>query len=198
MSRPKPLLYSQYYHVYNRGNNGEILFLEERNYHYFLKLYAKYLEPVVETYSYCLMPNHFHMLVRVLDPPDECQSSEDLHSLQASRAFSNLFSTYTKAINKAYSRTGSLFEKPFKRIWVDSDDYFATLVVYIHRNPQNHGFVVDFRDWPYSSYRAVLTSALTRVRRSDVIEWFGNQQDFVSAHDVDHDHSALELLDLDS
>ena len=57
----------QYYHVYNRGINGEDLFREERNYRYFLEKYAQYIEPVAETYAYCLLGNHFHLLVRIRD-----------------------------------------------------------------------------------------------------------------------------------
>ena len=54
-----------YYHVYNRGINGESLFREERNYHFFLGKYATYIEPVAETYAYCLLKNHFHLLIRI-------------------------------------------------------------------------------------------------------------------------------------
>jgi hypothetical protein len=114
MPRPEPLLHGQYYHIYNRGNSGETLFCEERNYPYFLKLYAQTIEPVAQTYACCLMPNHFHFLVRVKDfkdwqPSEDCQSCR---SLAASHAFAVLFSTYTKAFNKAYQRTGSLL--PFQ------------------------------------------------------------------------------------
>lgn len=99
-------------------------------------MYSQYIEPVAETYAYCLMPNHFDFLVRIKDDVEDRQSFEDCRSLDASHAFGILFSTYTKASNKAYQRTGSLFEKPFRRILVDSDRYFACLQAYIHRNPQ--------------------------------------------------------------
>ncbi len=65
MTSPAPLQYGQYYHIYNRGNNRENIFIEERNYRYFLKLYAKYIEPIAHTYAYCLLRNHFHFLVRI-------------------------------------------------------------------------------------------------------------------------------------
>jgi putative transposase len=65
MTSPTPLEYGQYYHIYNRGNNGENLFFEERNYPYFLKLYAHHILPVANTYAYCLLRNHFHALVRI-------------------------------------------------------------------------------------------------------------------------------------
>ena len=76
MSKVERLQYGQYYHIYNRGNNGETLFREQRNYLYFLKLYAKYIEPIAETYAYCLLSNHFHYLVRI----EDCQSSKDWQS----------------------------------------------------------------------------------------------------------------------
>jgi hypothetical protein len=72
MTKPEPLQFGQYYHIYNRGNNGETLFCEDRNYPYFLELYAKYIEPVAETYADCLMSNHFHLLVRIKDY-EECE-----------------------------------------------------------------------------------------------------------------------------
>ena len=68
---------------------------------------------------------------------------------RASQQFGNLFNAYAKAINRAYGRTGSLFQHPFGRVPVTSDAYLVQLVAYIHRNPQRHGFVDDFRDWPY-------------------------------------------------
>ncbi len=196
MSRPEPLRYGQYYHIYNRGNNGETLFREQRNYAYFLRLYAKYIEPVAETYVYCLMCNHFHFQVRIKErtgsPSEGCQSYEQ--SYEASRAFSNLFSTYTKAFNKAYQRTGSLFEKPFRRKLVDSDHYFTSLVVYIHRNPQKHGFVDDFRRWPYSSYRAILSDKPSRIQRGVVLDWFGGRAGFEEAHIDRVDENIIESL----
>ena len=108
---PEPLIHGQYYHIFNRGNSGETLFREPRNHPYFLELYARYIEPIADTFAYCLMPNHFHLLVRINDAGEDWQSLKDCQSLVASRAFANLFSTFTKAYNKAFDRTGSLFEK---------------------------------------------------------------------------------------
>jgi putative transposase len=203
MTKPEPLQYGQYYHIYNRGNSGEILFREQRNYPYFLELYAKYVEPVAETYAYCLMSNHFHLLVHIRDFEEcgkVCQAHKDwqTHSLvYPSRAFSNLFSTYTKAFNKSYQRTGSLFEKPFRRELVDSDRYFAALVAYIHRNPQEHGFVPDFRDWLHSSYRAIVSDKPTRLQRDVVLDWFGGRVGFEELHLVEVDEEMIEPVIVD-
>ena len=193
MSRPEPLQQGQYYHIYNRGINGEPLFREERNYHHFLELWAKYIEPVAETYAYCLLNNHFHFLVRIKET-ETGPISEIGPVLNVSRQFNSLFIAYAKAFNKAYDRTGSLFESPFKRRLVDSDRYFAALIAYIHRNPQKHGFVDDCRDWPYSSYHAVLSSQATRIQRAAVLEWFGGAAGFREAHVALVDEATIEPL----
>src|SRR5215211_3720899 len=65
MTSPSPLLYETYYHIYNRGVNGEDIFVEERNYDLFLKLFEKHLSPVVDLFGYCLLRNHFHISTRI-------------------------------------------------------------------------------------------------------------------------------------
>ena len=65
MTSPSPLLYDTYYHIYHRGVNGEDVFIEERNYDLFLRLFEKYLNPAVDLFSYCLLKNHFPVSVRM-------------------------------------------------------------------------------------------------------------------------------------
>jgi REP-associated tyrosine transposase len=179
MFKPVPLQHGQFYHVYNRGNNRQALFVEERNYRYFLTLYARHVEPVAETYAYCLLPNHFHFLVRIQD----LTGLQDLSGLKLpSQCFSNLFNAYARAFNKAYGRTGSLFQRPFGRVPVTSDAHFVWLIAYIHRNPQKHGLVDDFGGWPYSSYHTFLSTKATRLKRDDVLAWFEGAAGFQAFH----------------
>ncbi len=120
---PQPPLHpGMYYHIYNRGNNGENIFIEELNYHYFLRLYGKYIALVAETYAYCLLRNHFHFAVRIKAP------QEPGSHFDPSKQFATLFGTYTKAINKAYKCTGTLFEGRFKRKPVENDQYLTHLI----------------------------------------------------------------------
>jgi len=180
-----PLQPGHYYHIYNRGNNREDLFREERNYRYFLQLYARHVLPIAITFAYCLMRNHFHFLVRIREAlqqtsqvSETCEVStpgEVLTPRQVSQHFSNFFNAYTKAMNKAYGRTGSLFEERFGRIEVTTDAYFTNLVFYIHFNPQKHGFVDDFRDWPWSSYHTLQAAGDTKLNRAEVLDWFGGK-----------------------
>jgi hypothetical protein len=199
----EPLHPSTYYHIYNRGINGEPIFKEPKNYTYFLQLYAKYIPLIADTYAYCLLGNHFHLLIkirseeeimhaivganytansgRVLNPPrvqTKIQTASSFTSLQ----FSKLFNSYAQAINKAYQRTGGLFEDPFRRIPVASEKYFTQMIYYIHANPKKHGFCEDFTEYPHSSYNAFILERDTKLKREEVLDWFGNKEQFVKFH----------------
>jgi putative transposase len=181
MANPAPLQHGRYYHIYNRGVNRENLFVEERNYRYFLQLYARHIEPIANTYAYCLLRNHFHFLLQIKDLTGFSKPvRSDLK--KPSQYFSNLFNAYTKALNRACGRTGTLFQRPFGRIEVTSNAYLTWLVVYIHRNPQKHGFVDDYRTWPYSSYHAHLSDRPTHLQREEVVEWFHGIEGLVMSH----------------
>jgi putative transposase len=160
MTSPTALTFDTFYHVFNRGNNRENIFKEDPNYSYFLRLYIRYVSPIADTWAYCLLQNHFHFFVKIKTETEIIDvlgiSSRDesrlLHT--PSRHFSNFFNAYSKAINRTYHRTGSLFQHPFKRIAVSDQQYFCRVIAYIHQNPQRHGLVSDFREWPYSSFHA--------------------------------------------
>jgi REP-associated tyrosine transposase len=189
-----PLEPGHYYHIYNRGNNRENIFIEERNYRYFMQLYQKYILPVCDTFAYCLMRNHFHVLVRVKElqnQTSEVFKTSEVSSKAITQQFSNLFNSYAKAINITYKRTGSLFQNRFGRIEVDSDRYFAQLIHYIHFNPQKHGFVEDFRQYPYSSYQAIVSEKPTRLCRAEVLNWFQGKDSFVKIHDLLCDEAVI-------
>ncbi len=211
MTSPSPLLYDTYYHIYNRGVNGENIFVEERNYEHFLNLYARHIEPVCDLFAYCLLRNHFHLSLKTkseeeiieriktlrvspaivrqskqggLANTEEGQPEKPLGSGYISDQFSNFFNAYAKAINKAYGRTGSLFQHPFGRVPITSDRQFWNVIAYIHQNPQKHKFVDDFRNWKYSSFGIMLSENKTSVNRSDVLKWFGNKEQYLELHKV--------------
>lgn len=93
-----------------------------------------------------------------------------------------MFIAYARAFNKATKRTGVLFETPFGRKIVDSDRYFMALITYIHRNPQNHNLIPDFRDWEWSSYSTMLSDQPTKLKRADVLAWYNGRSQFEEAH----------------
>ena len=199
------LQFGQHYHIFNRGNNRENLFPQKRNYPYFLKRYAQHILPVAETYAYCLLPNHFHLAIRTRSEAEQEQYWETELQPYEERAkrfvlkepsdgFKNLFISYTKSINKAVERTGSLFEKPFNRILVSSERYLQTLIIYIHQNPQSHGLIDDFRDWRWSSFGAFHTDLPTKIERNKVIDYFGDSDAFFSAHETGADVDVIKSL----
>ena len=161
---------------------------------YFLQLYSRHVLPVADTFAYCLMKNHFHLLVRIKTSRVSETREVSITSREASQAFSNLLNAYAKAINKADGRTGSLFEERFGRIEVTSDAYFCHLISYIHFNPQKHGFVEDFRQWPWSSFDALRSPAATRLTRAQTLEWFGGIAEFERFHSVQVDEAQIRSL----
>ena len=171
-----PLTYGTFYHIYNRGNNHENIFFQERNYAYFLELWWKHISPIAETWAYCLLRNHFHAVVYV-------RNREDLPGLKPPHQyFSNFFNAYVRGVNISMQRTGALFERPFKRIPVGTTSYLMQLIVYIHQNPQKHRFTANFRYWNYSSYHQILSGVSNHLERDRIIQHFGSTEDFVRIH----------------
>ncbi len=158
-----------YYHIFNRGNNKCDIFIEQENYDYFIELLTKYITPIAAIFSYCLLKNHFHLLVRIKD------INEDI----ISRSFSNLFNAYAKAINKKYNRSGSLFQRKFRRVKIDSEEYLREVIIYINLNPVYHRFVSTPKDYKYSSYNALVSDKPTLLEREEVIELFDSKENFI-------------------
>ena len=183
MTTPNALENGLYYHIYNRGNNRENLFRNPRNYHYFMELYAKHVSPIAHTFAYCLLPNHFHFSVQIKTEAEIEEIAKTRKVSTPSHSFGNLFNAYAKSINRAYERTGSLFEKPFHRKIVGDDAYFLRLILYIHHNPQKHRLIDDFRLWEFSSYNSLLSDQPTRLKRAEVITAFGDLATFVKYHE---------------
>lgn len=188
----------KFYHVWNRGNNRENLFYTAANYGYFLRMYAEYLDPVVETYAFCLLPNHFHLLIRTkafpaflgVSPEGETPRKANPVSL----AFQRFFTAYSQAINVQQKRTGSLFQKPFKRLEVKSTRQLANLVHYIHTNPQRHRIIDDFRQYPWSSYERILLTRPSKLKKDQVIEWFRNKENYLNYHAQNIDLEELKKI----
>ena len=131
-----------YYHIYNRGAGRELIFFNPANYIYCLKLVKKYYRHYsISVITYCLMPNHYHFLLR--------QDGD----IPLSKFVGVLFNAYVQAVNRQRGRTGTLFEDRFKHIRIDKETYLLQLCRYIHANPVNAGLAANPDEWPYSNYR---------------------------------------------
>ncbi len=139
--RGDELVQGHYYHVYNLGAGGGLLFFNPGNYEYCLRLvkrhFQKYGAPVI---AYCMMPNHYHFLLR--------QETD----VPLSKFINVLFSAYVQAVNRQQGRRGTLFAGRFRHVCVDREEYLVHLCRYVHLNPVKAKLVSHPDDWPYSNY----------------------------------------------
>ncbi len=189
----EPLLAGGVYHIYTHANGTENLFLSDDNFNFFLRKYGEHIYPIADTYAYCLMPNHLHLMVRMKEEAEVLAHTKAASTLQgfrtlggfskyASQQFSNLFNAYTQSFNKMYGRKGSLFIPNFKRRLVVDEHYFTRLIAYIHNNPVHHGFVQDLFDWPHSSIHAYLMDKPSKLDRKYLQDWFGSRESLLLFH----------------
>jgi putative transposase len=152
------------YHIYNRGAGRHSIFYDDENYLYLLRILKELLPDLELTLlAYCLMPNHYHWLVR--------QDGDQAAGKLAQYAFNR----YVNSFNKRYNRTGTLFEDRFEAIPVDDDAYVRQLCLYIHANPVRHGMAISPGLWAYSNYLEWTGQRNgTLVDRNFVESWFGS------------------------
>ncbi len=183
------------YHIYNRAVGKDNLFANQENYHFFLKKWKNYM-PYADVFAFCLMPNHFHFLVKirplsaVLTTHVQAQNTvssqqflgaEIPYSTYLEDQFKRLFSSYALAFNKQQGRHGSLFQKHFKRISVSDEYKLHYLLTYIHHNPIHHRFCQDYQEWKFSSWMAYQNlDQPSLINRLEVLGWF--HEDLKEAH----------------
>lgn len=163
-----------YYHLYNRGVNKEKIFFSDRNYSYFLFRLADYFKSTADVLAYCLMPNHFHLLVLV-------RSSEFLV-----RSLHPFLVTYSKSVNREQNRVGPLFQGRYRANHIQDEEYLLDCVKYIHLNPVKANLVTNPVLWKYSSYSAYLRKSQdTFVQTGTVLRYFDSLDDFREFSELD-------------
>ena len=157
-----------YYHIYNRGARQVTIFREETNYLFTIsKIKAYSRAKRIAVIAYCLMPNHYHFLVR--------QDGEEA----AGSLPQYLFNSYSKAYNKMYGHSGTLFEGRFRAKAIQNTSHLLHLCRYIHGNPVKHGMVAQPTDWPYSNYLEWIEERPgTLVDRSFIREQFSGPEQY--------------------
>jgi putative transposase len=193
-----PLLGGSYYHIFNRGVNRSNLFFSDANYIYFLKLMSNFLGPYVHFLAYCLIPNHFHLAVRLRDEisyngktiKDEIEVGR-----LVTNQFKKLFITYAMAINTQENRVGSLFNPKFKRIEISDQDYLKQVIFYIHYNPEKHKMSNDFSNYRYSSFKALTGNSKTNIDREYVYAIFDDLEGLLNFHQYWHEEKENLILE---
>ena len=163
-----PVLPEKYYHIFNKANNNELIFKENSDYQLFMKNLGELLADNIDIFAFCLMPNHFHLLIQ----PKYTAKIKGEGSINSSTQ--KFFQAYAQYYNKKYERKGSLFYKSFRRIQIDDEIYLKYLLFYIHYNPQKSRIISDFTVYQYSSYRFYLSDKPSKLRKDVVFQWFGN------------------------
>lgn len=175
-----------FYHVYNRGQNKQEIFLEDSDYKVFIRLIKRYLsadrEPRkvgspyptfindVELHAYCLMPNHFHLLLF------QKQNGGVTNLMRA------VATSYSMYFNEKYERIGPLFQGKFKASPIYKDAYLHHISRYIHLNPS------DYEEWPYSSLHFYMSDATPAwIKTAHILGLFNNDKriyrDFISDYE---------------
>lgn len=195
-----PLIPGEAYHIYNRANGSENLFREPDNYRYFMTKLVERTHPVLKILAWCLMPNHFHLLIRLKDEGTIMQYNKDQDGTQSisstiknlsmenqagfivHRQLSKLMIGYAKAYNKKYKRRGSLLQQNTKRKLIDNEAYLRRVCLYIHFNPVHHGFVKHPEHWYYSSYEDYIYDYTSFIEKTELLSSFGGRSSFKDAH----------------
>ncbi len=173
----KIYLEDAFYHIYNRGVNKQNIFIDDQDFSVFLNLLKRYLgdAPVqdqqgreypwlhkeIELLAYCLMPNHYHLLIH--------QNKSDAMT----KLLKSLNTTYSMYFNKKYHRIGPLFETRFKASMITRDDYLMHISRYIHLNPRH------YKKWAFSSLPYYLgVQSATWLKPKKILDLFDTKKDY--------------------
>jgi len=144
-----------YYHVFNHAIASEDLFKDVDNYEYFLKQFNHHLAHYVDLIGFCLLPNHFHLLIQVKWlVKDEIETHN-----RVLQSFSNFQNGYSKAINKRHERKGRLVQDTINRKRIHDEDNLKNVAKYIYQNPVKHGFCDHPHKWEYCQMDETLLAA---------------------------------------
>lgn len=186
------LIPDKIYHIYSRAIGNEKLFLNDENYRFFLQKFKKHILPIADIYTWILLPNHFHFMIRIKDI-----ESINLHFSNLKKrlelepdnvpdflmqCFSNLLNSYTKSFNKVNNRKGGLFIDYLRRISIETDAQFGATAFYIHKNAVHHGYCKNIKDWKWSSYNSFINKEPREDLSIELLEWFGGIRGFVEYH----------------
>ncbi len=182
------------YHVYNKVVSDVTLFNNDEDYTSFLERYARYFSPYFETFAYCLIPNHFHFLVRVKDNLDSFIANENTNAAKKylngeeslnfflEHQLSRMLSGVAIKYNNLNNRVGPLFKQGTKRVALTTESRIIYQLCYIHHNPIHHKLTSDYKDWKFSSYHAYTGERPTQISKGPMLDLIGGIDVFHALH----------------
>ena len=194
-----PFLPGSFYHIVSKSIDGILLFRTPPDFAVFKERFCKFNDIIFEIWSYCLLNNHSHFIVKTRSA-DECSAliheqdeeaitlamndpgNELLFGSVAERQMNSFLASYANYYNNRYDRQGGIFQKPFKRLLVVDENHLQQAIIYVHANPQKHGLTDDFSQYSYSSYNEILSGGETIVAAEKVTGFFGSPALFRDLH----------------
>ena len=184
------------FHIYNQGNNRQKIFLERENYIFFLQKIRVHILPFADILAWCLMPNHFHLMVYVNQLEVSPSATLSRTRTNLNKSLGIMLASYTRAINKQQNWTGSLFRTETKAVcltdvkgisnnWITEmgitqfvvnnpeKEYTNVCFNYILHNPVKDGFVKRAEDWEFSSYSDFIGIRNGKLINRNRIQEFG-------------------------
>lgn len=200
-----PFIPDKHYHVVFKSIDGILLFKEEADYAVFLERFYQFTNIVFDTWAYCLLNNHAHFIIKV-KPLDIViknirETAADKQTAAMKRlltsnnnpsifdevmerqvnSFMVSFANYTK--NK-HQHHGGLFQKPFKRMAIDTDTYLQQAIIYVHANAVKHQLCKDYAKYRYSSYTCFTESSGNYYVTGELLSFFGGMAKFIELHEA--------------
>ncbi len=187
-----------FYHMYNHGVHDIDLFREKFDFQYYLEKFKLYFSPYFEVYAYCLMPNHYHFIVRVREEEDIRKEIANLIDSKAKTyflkgeipldkliedQFRRMHSSYTLKMKRIYKNWGPLFLSKHKRVRIHFIEKILKQICYVHHNPIHHHFTNNYISWPYSSYHQLIHENNSLIETGKVFQLFGGKNDFIKSHE---------------
>lgn len=205
--RAVPLVNGEYYHIYNRGSDKRDIYIQPRDYNRFQKTiyYYQFLGPklsfskfakselnsfkpdsekkLVEIICYCLMPNHFHFLVK------------QVKTNGISFFLSQLSNSYTKYFNTKYERVGALLQGTFKSVLIETDEQLIHVSRYIHLNPVVSRLTKELNSYKWSSYPEYIFGNSLICSIDEILNFFPSPQKYQEFVDAQIEYgTSLEIL----
>ena len=157
-----------------------------------MERFDKYISPVADTLAYNLLPNHFHLIVEIKAEDVILALHKSKNKLNKEydgwqhdfvmQQFSNFLNSYTKSFNKINNRKGSLFMDYIRRVIIKDDSQLSSTIFYVHKNAVHHGYCKNIIDWRWTSYKTFLSKLPTKIKRQQVLEFFGDETEFIKFH----------------
>lgn len=205
----EPFEEEKFLHIICKSVGGISLFRNDDHRLYFLTKYSQFTNGYLDTYSYILLDNHVHFLVKCksLDslitflkekPKEELKSHQQkflLNEIEFTTAYElqlkDFFIAYAMAFNKSVKRSGSLFTKPFKRIEIKDDTHLINVIIYIHTNVVKHQITNNYRDYRWSSFSSIISDKSTLLKRTEILDLFRGKEEFIKLHTENVDYNYI-------